>query len=104
MAQSRHRRDSPGGVPQWVLITIMFLITAAWITNFLISVFNPHYQPPGQINTAFITIVGAILVNAAARYKGSTNGNGNNDSDDDHDEEDRPRPLPRSHNQDEEDR
>lgn len=77
---SRRKRESPGGVPQWVLITVILVVTSAWVTNFLVSVFNSNYHPPGSVNTAFITIVGTILVNAAARYRGS-NGNKNEEND-----------------------
>ena len=87
-----HRKESPGGVPQWVLITVILVVTSAWVTNFLVSVFNNDYHPPGTVNTAFITIVGTILVNAAARYRGSNSNKNDNNTDEERPTPPRPRP------------
>ena len=64
---SKHRRRSqnPGGLPDWAIIVLVFVITLVWLANFVVSVFNPKYQPPAQINAIFPAIVGAILLNAS---------------------------------------
>lgn len=81
--RNRHRNSSsPGGLPDWAIIVLVFLITIVWLSNFVISAINPNYNPPGEINTLFPAVIGTILVNAAARRRGDDNRDNRRDDDD----------------------
>ena len=79
----RHRATgSPGGLPDWAIIVLVFVITTVWLANFVVSAINPHYNPPGEINAFFPAVVGTILVNAAARRRGDDDDDNHRRSDD----------------------
>ncbi len=50
-------------LPNWLVYTLVCIITGVWVANFAVAVFNPNYKPPEEINLIFSTVVGALLLN-----------------------------------------
>lgn len=56
-------------IPPWLVYTLICVVTAVWVANFVISAFNQQYKPPAEINLIFSSLVGGLLLNAASSKK-----------------------------------
>lgn len=41
---------------------VIVVVTMVWAVNFLIPLWNPDYKPVPEVNAAFLTVVGALVV------------------------------------------
>jgi hypothetical protein len=50
---------------------IIVIVTAVWVTSFLVALFTVTYKPDPQINVIFMAIVGGAMALKARKPAGS---------------------------------
>ncbi|GGF39224.1 hypothetical protein [Williamsia phyllosphaerae] len=64
-------KDEPssGGfsVPQWVIVTLVSIVTVVWAGSLILDAFVKSYDPPATISLAFMAVVSALLGSGVVR-------------------------------------
>lgn len=54
-------------VPQWVLVTLVSIVTVVWAGSLILDAFVKSYDPPATISLAFMAVVSALLGSGVVR-------------------------------------
>lgn len=61
-------KPAPGfSVPQWVLVTLVSIVTVVWAGSLVLDAFVKSYDPPATISLAFMAVVSALLGSGVVR-------------------------------------
>jgi hypothetical protein len=55
---------------------LIAVITVVWAANFIAPVFRTNYQPPAEINLAFMGVVGVLTATYDKNHNGRGGGKG----------------------------
>ncbi len=54
-------------VPQWVMVTLVSIVTVVWAGSLVLDAFVKSYDPPATISLAFMAVVSALLGSGVVR-------------------------------------
>jgi hypothetical protein len=70
-------------VPNWLVYSLVIVITVVWVVSFAASLIIRGYDPPESVNLLFSSFVGGLILQAASKRR--------DDDDDDADEKIKPK-------------
>lgn len=66
---NKGKNDESDLLPTWVMIFLIIIVTLTWLFTVIVGVINPKYHAPDQVNTLFVGVMGALVLNTARRRK-----------------------------------